>query len=91
MKSAKRDIREAMNAEQGSPSFEVKEPLLTQSEAAILLHVEPRTLESWRQHRVGPRYIRYSRRCVRYRIEDIQDWLAAQTVQTHQQSTARYA
>jgi hypothetical protein len=88
---SKREIRESIKELQYSPSVEINAPLLTQTQAAALLHVEPRTMESWRQHRVGPRYIRYSRRCVRYRIEDIQDWLAAQTVQTHQQSTARYA
>jgi hypothetical protein len=91
MKTAKREIREPMDAQQTSPSFEVNEPLLTQNQAAMLLHIEPRTLESWRQHRVGPRYIRYSRRCVRYRIEDIQHWLAEQTVQTRQEPSTRYA
>ena len=61
--------------------FEIGEPLLTQFEAATLLHIEPRTLESWRQNRSGPRYIRYSRRCVRYRVEDLREWLKAQAVE----------
>ncbi len=82
MKPTKRDIRESMDDQQTSPSLQVGEPLLTQTEAATFLHVEPRTLESWRQHRVGPAFIRYSRRCVRYRVEDIQAWLMAQTVET---------
>ena len=81
MKTAKRDIREPMS-DQSSPSLEVNEPLLTQTEAATLLRIEPRTLESWRQHRVGPRYIRYSRRCVRYRLEDLHNWLSVRAVDT---------
>ncbi len=88
---AKREIRESINDQQSSRSFEVSEPLLTQTEAATLLDIEQRTLESWRQHRVGPRFIRYSRRCVRNRVEDIQAWLAAQTVETHPDQPARYA
>ena len=36
-----------------APPFPIKEPLLTQTEAANLLHVEPRTLESWRGS-IGP-------------------------------------
>ena len=55
----------------GTPPFPIEEPLLTQTEAANLLHVEPRTLESWRQRRTGPHYIRYSLRCVRYRLQDL--------------------
>ncbi len=56
--------------------------MLTQAEAAQFLHVEPRTLEGWRQHRTGPRFIRYSRRCVRYRPQDLQEWLDAQVIET---------
>ena len=76
---SKREIRESMN-DQGPPP--ITEPLLTQTEAATVLRVEPRTLESWRQHRVGPRFIRYSRRCVRYRAEDLREWVCAQAVET---------
>jgi hypothetical protein len=47
--------------------------LLDQDEAARLLHVRPRTLETWRQHRRGPRFVRYSQRCVRYRPRDLQE------------------
>jgi hypothetical protein len=70
-----------LNHSSTSP-FPINEPLLTQTEAANLLHVEPRTLESWRQHRTGPRYIRYSRRCVRYRLQDLSAWINEQAVET---------
>jgi hypothetical protein len=73
----------------GKPPFPIKEPLLTQTEAANLLHVEPRTLESWRQHRIGPCYIRYSRRCVRYRLQDLSAWVSEQAVETAPQNPTR--
>jgi len=56
--------------------------MLNQEEAARFLHVQPRTLESWRQRRIGPRFIRYSMRCVRYRLQDLQAWLESQSIET---------
>jgi hypothetical protein len=56
--------------------------LLNQKEAARFLHVQPRTLESWRQRRIGPRFVRYSMRCVRYRAQDLQAWLDNQSIDT---------
>ena len=56
--------------------------VLDQVEAARVLHVKPRTLESWRQRRTGPRFIRYSQRCVRYRPRDLQAWIDARAVET---------
>ena len=56
--------------------------LLNQEEAARFLHVQPRTLESWRQRRIGPRFVRYSLRCVRYRSQDLQAWLDSQSIDT---------
>ena len=73
----------------GTPPFPTEEPLLTQTEAANLLNIEPRTLESWRQHRTGPRYIRYSRRCVRYRLRDLSAWISEQAVETASQNPMR--
>jgi hypothetical protein len=54
--------------------------LLDQTQAAELLCVEPRTLEGWRARRIGPRFIAYSRRCVRYRLSDLQAWLDSKAV-----------
>ena len=56
--------------------------MLNQEEAARFLHVQPRTLESWRQRRIGPRFVRYSLRCVRYRSQDLQAWLDSQSIDT---------
>jgi len=56
--------------------------MLNQEEAAQFLHLQPRTLESWRQRRIGPRFVRYSMRCVRYRAQDLQAWLDSQSIDT---------
>ena len=56
--------------------------MLNQDEAARFLHVQPRTLESWRQRRIGPPFVRYSVRCVRYRTQDLQTWLDSQSIST---------
>lgn len=51
-----------------------KRRLLKTHEAADHLGVQPCTLEKWRQLEVGPPYIRISRRCVRYRMSDLERW-----------------
>jgi len=56
--------------------------MLNQEEAARFLNVQPRTLEGWRQRRIGPRFVRYSMRCVRYRAQDLQAWLDNQSIDT---------
>ena len=50
--------------------------LVRQEEAARLLDLTPRALEAWRHKGGGPRYIRISARCVRYRRADLQAWIA---------------
>ena len=47
---------------------------LTQTEAAALLSVSPRTLESWRVKGCGPEYLRYSSRCIRYLQSEVEQW-----------------
>jgi predicted DNA-binding transcriptional regulator AlpA len=56
--------------------------LLTQSEAAGFLSVEPHTLESWRRQNCGPRFVRYGSRMVRYPSLGLRSWLAKQMVET---------
>lgn len=43
---------------------------LTQTELAERWKLSPRTLEKWRQTRVGPRYLRLGGR-VAYRLDDV--------------------
>ncbi len=54
--------------------------LLSQARAAELLGVAPRTLENYRARRIGPRFIALSRRCVRYRLGDLEAWIASKAV-----------
>ena len=49
-------------------------PALKQPEAAAVLGVSQRTLEAWRHRGGGPKYIRISSRCIRYRLSDLLDW-----------------
>lgn len=44
------------------------------AEAARLLNVSERTLEAWRYKGMGPKFLRISARCIRYRPQDILDW-----------------
>ena len=53
--------------------------LLTAKEVAEILAVEQSTLAQWRYRRVGPPWIRYGHRFVRYRREEVDAWLAANT------------
>lgn len=52
--------------------------LLSQTQAAEFLTVQPRTLEGWRYRGDGPRFIRVGR-YVRYRLRDLRVWLEENT------------
>lgn len=54
------------------------ETLLTTAEAASVLKLSARTLEDIRWRRAdGPRYLRLSRNCIRYRHSDLIAWAEA--------------
>lgn len=65
-------------ANHGDPaSPRVAEPvLLSEKEAARILGFSHRTLQAWRVQGGGPAFIRVSTRCVRYRMEDLERWIA---------------
>ena len=48
--------------------------LVDQDAAARFLGLVPRTLQKFRQHGIGPRYVAISPRCVRYRRVDLRAW-----------------
>jgi len=50
------------------------EPLLNHNQAAAFLNILPRTLTLWRYERGLP-FIRISKKVVRYRRSDINQWL----------------
>jgi predicted DNA-binding transcriptional regulator AlpA len=51
--------------------------LLEPPEAASILGVRTRTLSAWRCQGIGPRYLRIHRRLVRYKREDLENWVEA--------------
>lgn len=50
-------------------------PLLTETDAAELLQLTPRALQAWRYQGRGPRFVKISARAVRYRREDLEQWI----------------
>ncbi len=53
--------------------------LLREEEAADLLSLSVRTLQSWRIRRVGPPFVQVGR-AVRYRRRDLISWIDANTI-----------
>jgi predicted DNA-binding transcriptional regulator AlpA len=51
--------------------------LLTTKQAAQKLQVSPRTLEKRRLTGDSPKFVRISKRCIRYAEADIDQWLDA--------------
>ena len=50
--------------------------LLTEQEAAALLHVTVKAVQGWRYRGGGPRFVKIGS-CVRYRLEDLQAFVLA--------------
>jgi predicted DNA-binding transcriptional regulator AlpA len=51
--------------------------LLTEKQVASMLSLEPATLRNWRVKGQGPRFVRLSRRAIRYSRVDVGEWLAS--------------
>ena len=51
--------------------------LLTPAQVSEMLNVSPRTLESWRYKKRGPKYIKLTVRgsAIRYKKEDVEEYL----------------
>ena len=56
-------------------------PTVDKVGASEILGCAPRTLDNWRSQGRGPKFIRVGRLC-RYKIEDLEKYLAARTVET---------
>ena len=72
-----------------TPSNELpfKLNLMDTVQLAELLRNKVNTVEGWRLKGVGPRFIRVGR-LVRYRLEDVETWLDAQTCSSTSQTGA---
>ena len=53
--------------------------LLSESQAARHLAVSPRTLRNWRTRGNGPKFVKVSARCIRYRVKDLSEWTERRT------------
>jgi hypothetical protein len=49
--------------------------ILTTTQAAKILGVKPRALVMWRYQKKGPPYFAISKKCVRYSLPALLDWL----------------
>ncbi len=56
------------------PEYVDADIFLNEARAAELLSVNPRTLQQWRLRGTGPKFVRISTRCVRYRYRDLMAW-----------------
>ena len=61
--------------------------LMDTVQLAELLRNKVNTVEGWRLKGVGPRFIRVGR-LIRYRLEDVETWLDAQTCSSTSQAGA---
>ena len=62
-----------MNEKQNNKSN--MESLLNETLAAKFLGLSTRTLQKWRVEGSGPAFVRISRRAIRYRPSDLQEWV----------------
>ena len=58
----------------GDRMIDVREPLLTETDVAKLLHVSLGTIRRWRIQERGPQFVKLGA-SVRYRREAVSDWL----------------
>ena len=63
------------------------ERLLREKPAAKYMDLSVRTLQAWRHRGGGPRFIRISSRCIRYRKSDLDEWLESRRVRSTSERT----
>ena len=56
--------------------------VLSSSEVAGMLGVTVNALNIWRHQGKGPKYLKFSRRAIRYRMQDVLDWMNNSVVDT---------
>lgn len=61
--------------------------LLTETDAAKLLSISPRTLRNWRVLGGGPEYVKVSGRCVRYCYGDLNTFINQRRLSSTSQTT----
>lgn len=61
--------------------------VMNEKDAANYLGLTARALQAWRYQGRGPKFVRVSARCVRYRVADLDAWLEARIVQSTSEPT----
>ena len=64
-----------------------EDQLLTETDAAKLLSISPRTLRNWRVRGGGPQYVKVSGRCVRYCYGDLNTFINQRRLSNTSQTT----
>lgn len=54
--------------------------LIGEKTAAKLIDIKPQTMQAWRHKGIGPKYVKISRRCVKYDPCDIEEWISKKRV-----------
>ena len=62
--------------------------MLKEAEAAEIVGVSVRTLQTWRVEGRGPKYAKLGLRAVRYDKDLLEDWLRKRTVQSTAEANA---
>jgi len=57
----------------------MNEKLLTEAEVADWLGYSPRTVQGWRLRGKGPAHVVVAGKTIRYRANDVKEWLDRQT------------
>ena len=63
-------------------------PALNTEQASIYTGLAAATLEGLRCRGGGPRFVRYGRKAVRYLVRDLDEWMAARTVDSTSETIA---
>lgn len=71
----KAELLDAIRKLDGVAARVDESPMLDTKAAAQYLNLQPRTLENWRTKGIGPRYVQYSTRMVRYHIAELDRWI----------------
>lgn len=59
------------------PPFDDDDEMLANAAAAKFIGYEPRSLEDLRYRKLGPKYFRLSRKCIRYKKRHLREFLDA--------------
>jgi hypothetical protein len=60
---------------------QLRERYVPDTIAAALIGATPATMRRWRHEGRGPRYVKVSALC-RYKVADLEDWLARRVIET---------